>query len=41
MDNFAGVYAVMSAYFSGQLPQHHVRIEITYGEECDMKNSEG
>lgn len=33
LDNFAGVYAVMQAYFSGRLSQEHVRIELTYGEE--------
>jgi hypothetical protein len=33
LDNFAGVHAVMLAYFSGHLPQTGVRIELTYGEE--------
>ncbi len=33
LDNFAGVHAVMLAYFSGRLPAEGVRIELTYGEE--------
>jgi hypothetical protein len=33
LDNFAGVYAVMKAYFSGRLTFDFVRIELTYGEE--------
>jgi hypothetical protein len=33
LDNFAGVHAVMLAYFSGRLPKRGVRIELTYGEE--------
>lgn len=33
LDNFAGVHAVMNAYFSGYLTGPHVRIELTYGEE--------
>jgi hypothetical protein len=33
LDNFAGVHAVMLAYFSGGLPDQGVRIELTYGEE--------
>lgn len=33
LDNFAGVHAVMLAYFSGALPRAGVRIELTYGEE--------
>ena len=36
LDNFAGVYAVMRAYFSGELPPDGVRIELTDGEETDM-----
>jgi hypothetical protein len=36
LDNFAGVYAVMRAYFSGQLDRGNVRIELTEGEEVDM-----
>lgn len=32
MDNQLGVYTVYQAYFSGQLPQHTVNIQITYGE---------
>jgi hypothetical protein len=33
LDNFAGVHAVMQAYFSGRIKKTHVRIELTYGEE--------
>lgn len=36
LDNFAGVYAVMNAYFSGGLHYDYVRIELTYGEEVDF-----
>lgn len=36
LDNFAGVYAVMQAFFSGRLNQDDVRIELTYGEEIDF-----
>jgi hypothetical protein len=36
LDNFAGVRAVMDAYFSGGLDQEGVRIELTYGEETDF-----
>lgn len=36
LDNFVGVYAVMSAYFSGRLDYPDVRIELTYGEESGM-----
>ncbi|MBI9015721.1 MAG: hypothetical protein JEZ07_00535 [Phycisphaerae bacterium] len=36
LDNFVGVYAVMKAYFSGQLNNEHTRIELTYDEEVDM-----
>lgn len=36
LDNFAGVYAVMRAYFSGRLDRGNVRIELTEGEEIDM-----
>jgi hypothetical protein len=36
LDNFAGVYAVMRAYFSGEMPPGAVRIELTAGEEVDM-----
>ena len=36
LDNFAGVYAVMRAYFSGALDRGNVRIELTEGEETDM-----
>jgi hypothetical protein len=33
MDNFAGVQAMMNAYFSGALPSQSVRCHVTYGEE--------
>jgi hypothetical protein len=33
LDNFVGVHAVMTAYFSGGLPTRGIRIELTYGEE--------
>lgn len=36
LDNFAGVHAVMLAFFSGKLPARGVRIELTYGEEVDF-----
>jgi hypothetical protein len=36
LDNFAGVHAVMLAYFSGRLPTKGIRIELTYGEETDF-----
>lgn len=36
LDNFAGVYVVMQAYFSGKLNYEHLRIELTYDEEGDM-----
>jgi hypothetical protein len=36
LDNFAGVYAVMQAFFSGRMAGGHVRIELTYGEEIDF-----
>ncbi len=36
LDNFAGVHAVMTAYFSGRINAEHVRIELTYGEEVDF-----
>ncbi len=36
LDNFAGVYAVMNAFFSGRLHSDLIRIELTYGEETDM-----
>ncbi|MBN1880239.1 hypothetical protein JW823_09040 [bacterium] len=36
LDNFAGVHAVMNAYFSGRMNSERVRIELTYGEETDM-----
>jgi hypothetical protein len=36
LDNFAGVHAVMLAYFSGRLCLPRVRVELTHGEEVDM-----
>lgn len=36
LDNFAGVHAVMQAYFSGRLCGPDIRIELTHGEEVDM-----
>lgn len=36
LDNFAGVHAVMKAYFSGGLDLDGVRIELTPDEETDM-----
>ena len=36
MDNFAGVYTVMKAFFSCKLPKQQVNVQITYGEENDM-----
>ncbi len=36
LDNFAGVKAVMDAFFSGRLDLEGVRIELTYGEETDF-----
>lgn len=39
LDNFAGVYAVMSAYFSGRMPCDSVRIELTHGEETGMEGA--
>jgi hypothetical protein len=36
LDNFAGVQAVMTAYFSGRLAGGHVRVALTYGEEVDF-----
>lgn len=36
LDNFAGVKAVMDAFFSGGLDREGVRIELTYGEETDF-----
>ena len=39
LDNFAGVYATMNAYFSGELDYPNVRIELTYGEETDMEGA--
>lgn len=39
MDNFAGVHAVMNAYFSGRMDAESLRIELTYGEETDMEGA--
>lgn len=39
LDNFAGVYAVMQAYFSGQLTYDYLRIELTYDEEGEMEGA--
>ena len=39
LDNFVGVFAMMNAYFSGQLDYPDVRIELTYGEETDMEGA--
>lgn len=35
MDNFAGVQAMMMAYFSGKMPQSGVHCKVTWGEEGD------
>ena len=39
LDNFAGVHAVMNAYFSGRMPPEALRIELTCGEESDMEGA--
>jgi hypothetical protein len=39
LDNFAGVYGMMKAYFSGRITNDHTRIELTYGEETDMEGA--
>jgi acetylornithine deacetylase/succinyl-diaminopimelate desuccinylase-like protein len=39
LDNFAGVYAVMKAYFSGKLDKDYLRVELTYGEEEDFEGA--
>jgi hypothetical protein len=39
LDNFAGVYGVMKAYFSGRITNDHTCIELTYGEETDMEGA--
>jgi len=36
LDNFAGVHAVMTAYFSGRMNVRDLRIELTEGEETDF-----
>lgn len=36
LDNFSGVQALMSAYFSGRLTMPNVRVALTHGEEVDM-----
>jgi len=38
-DNFAGVYIVMNALFSGKLTPKKIRIEITYKEETTMEGA--
>lgn len=35
LDNYAGVHAVMNAYFSGRMDREDLRIELTEGEETD------
>jgi hypothetical protein len=39
LDNFAGVHAVMGAYFSGRMDLPRTRIELTWGEEVDMEGA--
>ena len=39
LDNFAGVYAVMQAYFSGRMNKETLRIELTYDEEGDFEGA--
>ena len=39
LDNFVGVFALMNAYFSGNLDYPDIRIELTYGEETDMEGA--
>lgn len=39
MDNFAGVHAVMNAFFSGKMDSDRIRIELTYGEERGMEGA--
>jgi hypothetical protein len=36
LDNFAGVHAVMRAFFSGEMNHDCMRIELTHGEETDF-----
>ena len=36
LDNYAGVYSALKAYFSGEIDFHYVRLELTYGEETDF-----
>lgn len=36
LDNFAGVYCVINALFSGKMNYDHVRVEFTHGEEIDF-----
>ena len=36
LDNFAGCYAVMKAYFSGRMDFDRIRIELTWGEEIGL-----
>ncbi|MEO8210666.1 MAG: hypothetical protein ABI840_08885 [bacterium] len=39
LDNYVGVFAVMKAYFSGEINFDYVRVELTYGEETDMEGA--
>lgn len=39
LDNFAGVHAVMTAYFSGRMDFDCLRIELTEGEETDFSGA--
>ena len=39
LDNFACVYGVMKAYFSGRINNNHTRIELTHGEETNMEGA--
>jgi len=39
LDNFAGVHAVMQAFFSGKMKHDCVRIELTHGEETDFSGA--
>ena len=39
LDNYAGVYSVMNAFFSGKIDKQNVRLELTYGEEDDFQGA--
>ncbi len=39
LDNFAGVYATMRAYFSGQIQGDHVQIALTEHEETTFEGA--